>query len=423
MDLVLKDVRILDSQSPFHDTIQNILIRNGIIDKIGKTNFRGDKIINGTDLSVSCGWFDMRANFNDPGLEYKEDIYTGAATASAGGFTGVAILPNTEPVIQSKGQIEYIKSKSRGLVSEVLPMAAVTLDVQGKDLTEMIDLHHAGAVCFTDGEQPIWNPDVLLKSLLYIQKFNGLLINRPEDRMLTQFGDMNEGLVSTGLGMKGMPALAEELMLKRDLDILKYTGGKIHFSTISSKGAVKIIRKAKKDGLNVTCDVSIHHLIYTENFLEDFDTNFKSNPPFRTESDKKALIRGLADGTIDAIVSSHQPQDEENKKLEFDKAAFGLSGLQTFFPNLLQIAEDIDLSLLLEKITSAPRAVLDLSKVHIDEKQPANLTLFSRNQEWFFDTSTNYSKSTNSPAFQTTLKGKVLGTINREKSYFDSIVD
>jgi len=419
MDTVFKEVKILDRKSPFHNSIQNILVKDGIIDKIGKSNFRASRTVNCKGLKVSVGWFDMRANFNDPGLEFKEDIESGCKAAATGGFTGIATLPNTEPVIQTKSHVEYLKSRSSAFLPDIYPLAALTTDTKGEDLTEMIDLHYAGAVAFTDGEKPIWNADILLKSLIYLQKFNGLLINKPEDRMLTQFGDMNEGPTSTILGMKGMPALAEELMIKRDLDILEYTGGKIHFSNISSKGAVSIIRNAKKKNKNITCDVSIHHLIYDETQLHSYDTNFKSNPPFRTDSDKKALIKGVSDDTIDVIVSSHAPQDEENKKLEFDRAAFGLIGLQTFWPQLNSLTKEIGLEKLVEKITDAPREILSLTKSTIQEKEVANLTLFSEKEEWLFNYETNRSKSINSPLYNTIQKGKVMAVVNGTKSQID----
>ncbi len=420
MDIVFKDVRIIDTRSPYHNTVQNILIKDGTIDKIGSTAFKGDKVIEARGMQITPGWFDMRANFNDPGMEYKEDILSGCETAAAGGFTGVATLPNTEPVIQTKSHIAYIHSKSAHLLTDLHPMAALTIDTKGEDLTEMIDLHHAGAIAFTDGEKPSWNTDILLKSLIYLQKVNGLLINKPEDRMLTQFGDMNEGPTSTLLGMKGMPALAEELMIKRDLDILEYTGGKIHFANISSKKAVSIIRKAKKKNMKVTCDVSIHHLLYEESDLTHYNTHFKSNPPFRTAADRNALIKGVQDGTIDAIVSAHSPQDEENKKLEFDRAAFGLTGLQTFWPQLNALQKKLDLSLLIEKITTAPREILGLTPVVIQENEKANLTLISNTEKWDFNARTNLSKSTNSPLFNTTLTGKVMAVVNGDKHRIDS---
>ncbi|MDP4680923.1 MAG: dihydroorotase [Cyclobacteriaceae bacterium] len=419
MYIVFKEVKIIDQTSPFHNSIQNILIKDGIIDKIGKSNFKADKVFQRKGLMVSKGWFDMRANFNDPGLEFKEDIESGCKTATVGGFTGIAILPNTDPVVQSKSQIEYIKSKSAACLPDIYPIAALTTDTKGEELTEMIDLHYAGASAFSDGELPVWNTDILLKSLIYLQKFDGLLINKPEDRMLTQFGDMNEGPTSTVLGMKGMPALAEELMIKRDLDILEYTGGKIHFSNLSSKGAVAIIRLAKKKKLNVSCDVSIHHLIYDETNLGGYDTNYKSNPPFRTDIDRRSLIKGVSDGTIDAIVSAHSPQDEENKKLEFDKAAFGLLGLQTFWPQLNSLKKDIKLEVLLQKITDAPRHILNLPSSPIQEKEIANLTFFSEKEEWPFNNQTNTSKSTNSPLFNSIQQGKVMAVVNGIKNYID----
>lgn len=416
MDVLISEVKILDPQSPHHNKKLNIHIKNGLIESIGKESFKASKTIDGKGCLLSPGWFDMNAQFHDPGHEHKEDISSGCSAAAHGGFTGVAVLPNTNPVVQTKGQIEYVKSKSENLITDLHPISALTLETKGEDLTEMIDLHEAGAVAFSDGDQPIWHTDILLKSLIYLQKFDGLLINKPEDKLLTRFGHMNEGVQSTIMGMRGMPALSEYLMISRDLDILEYTGGKIHLSNISSAESVDLIKKAKKKGLNVSCDVSVHHLKYNESHLENYDTNFKSNPPFRTEKDRKALVKGIIDGTLDAIVTTHNPQDEECKKLEFDKADFGLTGLQTALPILLSLGDELPAENWVTKLTSGPRSILGISETKIEQGARANLTLIDPKENWIFDDQSNKSKSRNSPLFGSELTGKVKAIFNGKKS-------
>jgi len=415
MDTLIRDVKIVDPQSPHHNKILTVLIKNGLIASITKDAPKTKHIIDGKGQILTPGWFDLQANFNDPGYEHKEDIASGCQAASHGGFTGVAVLPNTHPTLQTKGGVEYIRSKSQSFLTDLYPIASVTLDAKGEDLTEMIDLHTAGAVAFSDGEKPIWHTDILLKSLIYLQKFDGLLINKSEDQMLTQFGQMNEGITSTALGMKGMPAMAEYFMIKRDLDILEYSGGKIHFSNISTGRSIDIIKKAKKDGLNVTCDVAVHHLLYNETAVEGYLTNFKSNPPFRTEKDRVALIKGVNDGVIDAIVSAHFPQDEEGKKLEFDRAAFGLTGLQTMLPALLQLSGKMSVENWVAKLTFGPRSILGLDQATVKENEQANLTLFDPNKKWTLNEATNQSKSKNTPYFGQELTGKVTAIFNNHK--------
>lgn len=412
MNILLREAKILDPHSSHHNKVVNIHIKDGQIATIDKKEHKADTIIEAKGMILSTGWFDLRSNFNDPGSEHKEDLSSGASAAVHGGFTGVATLPNTTPVVQTKGNVEYVLSKSKAYLTDIYPMAAVTIDTKGEDLTEMLDLHAAGAVAFTDGEKPIWHTDMMLKSLIYLQKIDGLLINQPEDQLLTRFGSMNEGTVSTILGLKGMPTLAEHLMIKRDLDLLKYAGGKIHFSNISSKESVSLIKKAKKKGLQVTCDVSMHHLIHTDEDLMSYDSNYKINPPLRTEKDRKALIKGLQEGVIDVIVSSHTPQDEENKKLEFDLAGFGISGLQTMLPTLLKLGQAIEPAIWIEKVTTNPRKILKLEAPSINENQPANLTLFDPKAKWTLNDQSNKSKSRNTPFFNQELTGKVKAIIN-----------
>jgi dihydroorotase len=288
MKITIKDALILHPGSPFHQKKKDILINNGKIVRIDQNLGEEGSLVKGKKLMVSVGWFDMRSNFNDPGMEHKEDIISGCETAVAGGFTGVAILPNTKPSLQSKNDISYVLAKAEKCLPDLYPYGTVTKDNLGEEITEMIDQHTAGAVAFTDGEKNLWNTDIMLKALLYVKKFNGLIINKPEDKWLNFLGIMHEGKVSTTLGLKGMPSIAEDIAIERDLRILEYTGGKLHFSNISTANAVRLIRSAKRRKLDVTCDIAAHQIAFNDHSLYDFDTNFKVNPPFRGKSDINA---------------------------------------------------------------------------------------------------------------------------------------
>lgn len=413
MQIVLNGVEIIDKRSTFHRKKRNVLIKKGIIEKITEKKISSAKSLSCQGSYLSIGWFDLWASFKDPGEEYKEDLNSGTAAAASGGFTEVGLLPTTKPSIQTKNDIHYIKSKNTGQLTQIHPYAAVTLDNRGEELTEMLDLHHAGAVAFTDGENPIWHSHLLLKALQYLQKTQSLLINRPQDKMLTVAGVMNEGIQSTRLGMKGMPGLAEELMIARDLKVLEYAGGRMHFANLSTGEGVDLIRKAKRSGLKVTCDVAAHQLMLKDEALVQFDTNYKVDPPLRTSQEINALIKGLKDGTIDAITSSHFPQDEEAKKLEFDQAEFGIIGLQTVLPILVSLQSKVPLDVLVEKVSSAPRRLLNLEIPELKEGHPANLCLFDTRTTWTFDEKSNLSKSRNSPYFNTELRGKVKAVFNR----------
>ncbi len=418
--LYLKGVQLINPSSEFHLKKVHLTVKNGKIDYIGLKETSGSgKVIEGNDLVVTPGWFDLRANFCDPGLEHKEDLASGLAAAAAGGFTDVCLLPDTLPTIQTKNDIEYLLSKGRGKVTKIHPMAAVTLGRKGEELSEMIDLHHAGAVAFTDGHQPIWNTDILLKTLQYLQPLNGLLMNRAEDKWLAKFGVMHEGLESTQLGMRGVPVTAETIMVERDLRLLEYAGGKLHFSLVSSAEAVDMIKKAKKRGLAVTCDVSAHHLVFNDSHLSSFDTSYKVSPPFRTEKDRKALVAAVKDGTIDAIVSAHEPHDEESKKLEFDLAEFGIIGLQTLWPILNQLDAKGELSLeqSLPAVFQGPRKVLGFEQVVMEAGAPACLTVASTSARWTFNRKTNMSKSDNSPFLNKELEGKVAMVVGNGYTY------
>jgi dihydroorotase len=422
MKILLKNARIHASGSTYNRSRKNILIQDGIIKDISDKNSRADKIIDCSGMGVSVGWFDMWTRFGDPGFEQKEDMTTGLASAVAGGFSGVALLPNNHPVTDSKNAVRYLHSKAKGSPVEVYPIGAVTVGAEGRDLSEMIDLHEAGAVAFSDGINSIQSTDILLKGLQYLQKFDGLLINRPVDRDLSMFAQMHEGKMSTVLGMRGVPRIAEDIIIERDLRLLEYAGGKIHFGLISTEGAVKLIRNAKKK-YNVSCSVAAHQLLFEDKSIENFDTNFKVDPPFRTQSDIRAMKKGLLDGTIDVIVSAHDPQDTECKNLEFDLAEFGAIGLQTVFSSLVSLSGDIKLDLLLEKITVNPRRLLGINIPSIEVGEPANLTLFDTGKEWIFDESSNKSRSLNSPFLGMKLKGKAQGVFNRNNFWIDPELD
>ena len=430
MNVLLSSATLLDPASELHQKKVHLVVRDGIItslqaatDEAPEGSF--DHVVSGENLHVSTGWLDMQAHFCDPGLEHKEDLYTGAQTAAAAGFTEVALLPNTDPTVQTKNEVRYLRQGSTGPV-QLHPMAAVTRHTRGEELTEMIDLHKAGAVAFTDGTQPLTHSQVLLKALQYVQKFDGLLINRPEDTQLTAYGAMHEGVNSTRLGMKGMPVLAETIALERDLRLLEYAAEfayphppRLHVSNVSSAKGVAIIRAAKARGLAVSCDVAAHQLVFDDSQLATFDTNFKVNPPLRLVADQRALVEGLADGTIDVIVSAHQPQDEESKKCEFDQAEFGMLGLPTVLPIMSQLAasKNIPLTTLLEKLTTNPRRLLKQPLPKIQEGEAANLTVFDPTAVWRWDQAAHFSKSYNHPWYGSELTGRVIGVFHRHQYY------
>lgn len=420
MKVLVRSVRIIDKKSPFHNQVKDILIVDGNIVKIADSlSEDGAEVKEGNGLCVSAGWIDMRVASRDPGFEHKEDLVSVREAASHGGFTEIVLLPNSQPVVHSKDTLNYIRQSGRGGLVKLHVAGSVTKKAEGVDFTEMIDLHTAGAVAFTDGEQPVQNADLLLKTILYLQPLNALLMNRPEDKQLTIFGQMHEGMTSTLNGMKGMPSLAEEMMLTRDLKLLEYalqkttfelTGEPIlHISLVSTREAVDLIREAKQKGLPVSADIAAHQLAFEDKDLLDFDTNLKVNPPFRSAVDNEAIKKGLLDGTIDAIVSDHSPHDEECKNLEFDHADFGITGLETAF-SLSVMHSGLDMGDIVEKLTTRPRFILRQAEVTVAEGVPANLTFFEPETDWVF--SKTYSKSKNTPFLGKKLKGAVRGVFN-----------
>jgi dihydroorotase len=420
MKVLIQSAKIVSPGSPYHLKRKNVVISGGRITEIGDKNYSADRVIEADGMLLSIGWMDLGAFVGDPGLEHKEDLLSLTKAAVAGGFTEVVLLPNTQPAVQSKNEISYITQANATRLVQLHPMAAVTKNCKGEELTEMIDLHEAGAVAFTDGLKSLVHTDLFLKSLQYIQKFDGLLIDHAEDHWLNLFGQMHEGETSTSLGLKGMPRIAEEIAVRKNLELLEYAGGRLHFSRISTARTVDLIRSAKKKGMKVTCDVVGYQPLLDDSCLEDFDTNYKLNPPLREKSDNDALLKGLKDGTIDVLSSGHLPQDDESKLLEFDQADFGITNLQTFAAQLVQLSKWVDVEELIAKVTTAPRLVLQLPVPIIEVDEKANLTLFDPNREWRLDEKTNFSKSKNSPWWGQELKGKAVAVFNNNKQWIDA---
>ncbi|EMY3484066.1 dihydroorotase [Flavobacterium psychrophilum] len=413
MNLILKAARIIDTKNALHNQVVDIKISNGIIRKIASNieKTEGFEEIKLDNLHVSQGWFDTSVCLGEPGFEDRETIANGLQVAAKSGFTAIALQPNSFPILDNQSQINFVKQKANGFATELFPIGALTQKSEGNDLAELFDMKNAGAIAFTDYNKSLDNANLLKISLQYTQDFDGLVIAFVQDNTIKGKGMVHEGILSTMLGLKGIPSLAEELIVARNLFILEYTGGKLHIPTISSAKSVALIKEAKAKGLQVTCSVAAHNLILTDAVIEGFDTRYKVLPPLRTEEDKKALIEGILDHTIDCITSDHNPIDIENKKMEFDKAKYGTIGLESAFGALQTI---LPTEIIIRKL-SAGRSLFGQETFSISEGQKANITLFNPEGESIFTEKNILSKSKNSAFLNTLLKGKVYGIYNQEK--------
>ncbi len=414
---LIKNATIVDPNSKQNGKKVDILINKGTIKEIGKnlSANKSTKIIEGKKLQVSPGWLDIGAQVGEPGFEHREDLASVAAAAAAGGFTALACFPNTAPPIHSKSEVSFLKNSTQ--LVDFYPIGAVSRACAGGDLAEIYDMAKAGAVAFSDGAMSIASAGLMKRGLHYIKGIDGVLINHPHDVSLAKGGQLHEGEVSTKLGMKGIPALSETLMLKRDLDLLAYTESKLHVHNISTAESVKLVKTAKAKGLKVTASVAIMNLLYSHESLENFDPNFKVNPPLREKKDVKALWKGILDGTIDVVNSNHTPLEIEAKKLEFAYADFGITGLQTIF-NLLNthFGDTLTADKLVDLLAIQPRKILNLPIPTISEGEVANLTIFDNTTEWTFSRKAIKSKSYNTPHIGASFKGQVLGIINGANS-------
>lgn len=410
MKLLLKSATIIDEGSPYHNQQTDILIENGIIKKIGisEGNEENDKVVKLDGLHVSKGWFDSSVSFGEPGYEERETITNGLKTAAKSGFTAIALNAVSKPVIDNNGAVTSILFKAAGQPVQMFPIGALTVRSEGTDLAELFDMKNAGAIAFGDYKKPVKNPNLLKLALQYTQNFNGLVLSFPQDNDIAGKGLVNEGENSIHLGLKGIPAFAEELQIARDLTILEYAGGKLHIPTISSGRSVDLIREAKGKGLDVTCSVAIHNITFSDELLKDFDTNAKVLPPLRTKEDAEKLKQGLEDGTIDFVTSDHNPVDIEHKKVEFEHALFGTIGLETIFGSLLNI---FPLEKAIQFLTNG-RKRFGLEEPLIKEGERAELSLFNPNGKRNFTTSNIYSSSRNSLFLNSELTGEVYGIVS-----------
>lgn len=413
MNLILRKAKIIDPQSPFHNQIVDLKITNGVFEKIGTSLAKSDthEEFEKEGLHVSQGWFDTSVSFGEPGFEDRETIANGLETAAKSGFTGIALQPNSYPIIDNQSQVHFVKQKATGFATELFPIGALTKASEGKDMAELYDMKNAGAVAFGDYNKSLSNANLIKISLQYVQDFDGLVLAFCQDETLKGNGVANEGEVSTRLGLKGIPNLAEELIVARNLFLLEYTGGKLHIPTISTAKSVALIKAAKAKGLNVTCSVAVHHLVLTDEKLEGFDTRYKVSPPLRTETNRKALLKGILDNTIDCITSDHNPIDIENKKMEFDLAKNGTIGLESTFGALQTV---LPLEKIIEKLTFG-KNILNIESHAIAAKNKVSISLFTTTHNWTFGKENILSKSKNSAFLEEIMKGKAIGIYNQGK--------
>lgn len=414
MKVLLKSVKIVDKHHPSNGKPIDILIKAGKIEKIGK-DLKADqstKLIKEKGLCVSKGWIDMQANLQDPGFEHKEDIQSGLRAAAAGGFTKVCVSSLTEPVRVAKDQIQYLIKQSAESPVELLPYASLSKQAKGEALSEFYDLSQAGAIGFSDDRRSIRNPNLLKNALLYSKSMDALIINFPYQEDLSPEGVVNEGEQSTHLGLKGIPKLAEELMVKRDLYLQEYCGGRLHFSTLSSAKSIELIAGSKKQGASVSCDVASYQLLLSDEELITYDTRYKTLPPLRSKKEIKEIIKLTKQGKIDALSSNHLPEDIDSKKKEFDLASFGVINLQTAVPAAITALEkQLELEEIIALFTDGPARILGIEIPAIAEGNIANLTLFNPTKQFTFTKEMVLSKSKNSPFFNRKLKGTVFGII------------
>ncbi|ANO48289.1 dihydroorotase [Flavobacterium columnare] len=413
MNLIIRNARIIEKNHTLNQEIVDIQISNGKIEKIGKSLpiMIDYEEITFANLHISKGWIDTSVSLGEPGFEDRESISNGLQVASKSGFTAVLLQPNSSPILDNQSQIIFVKQKTNQSTTDLYPIGALTKNSNGNDLAELLDMKNAGAIAFGDYNKSLDNANILKIALQYTQDFNGKVIAYSMDNNIKGKGIVNEGVTSTQLGLKGIPALAEELIIARNLYILEYTGGKLHIPTLSTAHSVELIRQAKAKGLQVSCSVSVHHLTLNDEVLTSFDSNYRVTPPIRTEKDRKALIEGILDNTIDCITSDHNPINIENKNLEFDLAKNGTIGLESSYGALQTI---LPVDVIVEKLT-AGRKVFTIEEPLIKEGAIANLTLFSPSENWFFSKENILSKSKNSAFINQPMKGKVIGTINNSQ--------
>ncbi len=418
MQILLRQAKIIDSSSPYNGQTKDILITDGIISSIeDKIDQQDAQVVAGEDLLVSGGWVDPFSHFCDPGIEYKETLETGANAAAAGGYTRVFSMPNTDPVVDNKSQVSYVVQQSACLPVSIHPIGAITKKLEGKDLAEMYDMKNSGAVAFSDGLVPVQTAGLFLKALQYVKAFDGVLIQIPIDKSIGAGGLINEGIISTQLGLPGIPAISEETIIKRDIDLARYTGSKLHITGVSTKTSIDLIAQAKQEGLQISCSVTPYHLYFADEDLVSYDTNLKLNPPLRTVSDRAALREAVENGLVDCIATHHLPQNWDNKICEFEYAKSGMIGLQTAFAVVNTVLPNLSNEKIIKLFSGNARNIFDLPTTHVSVGSKAELTLFSRTAETLLNSGNNQSKSANSPFLDKPLTGKAIAIVHKGKLF------
>ncbi len=427
MNILFKNIRIINPNQNLDD-IFNLWIKNGIIERIDKNNFATDpetEEINSLNWICSPGLYDMHVHFREPGFEYKEDIESGAEAAANGGFTGVCVMPNTDPAIDNITVINYIKERSKDLLVDINISAAITQNREGKLLAPMLELNDFGALMFTDDGSSVMDSEVMKRAFDYASTRDLLIAQHCEDHTLTENFAMNESALSGKLGLKGYPTVAEEIIISRDIILSEYCGNRrYHVQHISTKGGVYLVKDAKKRGLRITSEVTPHHFISTEEEMINYNTNFKMNPPLRTKNDIESIIEGLKDGTIDCIATDHAPHAYHEKDVELEKAPHGIIGLETSLGltlTHLYHSGHLTINQIIEKMSVNPRKILGLPDIIINEGQNANLSIFNPEEEWIVDVKKFKSKAKNCPYVGTKLKGKPKYVINNNQIYKSNI--
>ncbi|MEL7251560.1 MAG: dihydroorotase [Bacteroidota bacterium] len=421
MQRLFRAVKIVSPGSVHHGQVWDILVDQGTITAIGTDLSNEDaEVIELPGAHVSSGWIDLEAEGGDPGLEQREDTTSLLRAAAAGGYAQVGLRPQAEPPIHDKSGVHYLLQQANGSVTSILPIGAISRSIAGEDITEMLDMKAAGALAFSDGSHPVQLGGLMLRALQYAKSFDGLVLNQPLEQSIAGNGQMHEGSMSTRLGMRGIPALAEQMMIERDLSLLEYAESRLHISHVSTAAGVGLIRAAKAKGLKVTASVATLNLLLTDEDLSEFDSHCKVLPPLRAETDRRALLEGLEDGTIDCIASNHCPRELERKLLEFAYADFGAATLSTAFATARTGAKNLSEEVLLSKFTSGPRRVLGLPEHIINENAPASLTFYRFAEDWTVQAADIRSKSANSPLIGRKLTGRPLAVLNGERFYLHS---
>ncbi|NGM61513.1 dihydroorotase [Sphingobacterium sp. SGG-5] len=414
--ILITSATLIHASHKLHRQAVDILIKNGVIADISKKIKNGDKgaqVIDAKGAVVCPGFFDLNVNIGEPGYETKEDLQTGTAAAQAGGFTGIAVHPNTNPPLHSRSEVSLLVNAAKGNLVDVYPVGTISKKREGKELAELYDMKQSGAIAFSDGTHSMQQAGLMGRALRYAKGFDGLIISFAQDESIAEGNQINEGIVSTYLGMKGIPNLAESLMVSRDLYLAEYNEASIHFTTISTAESLELIKRAKVKGLKVTCDVAAHHLLFSDEDLEGFDSNYKVSPPLRTKRDSKALLKGIRDGVVDAVVSQHTPHEIEFKNVEFHIAKPGITGLQTVLPMLLKAG--LSEEQIVDKLAIHPREIVGLQVPTFEIGEKANLVVFNTEEKWTLNKQSNKSKGQNNPLFNQELTGKVVLVYNNNR--------